>query len=397
MSSENFLRKFCTDEIYLQDNYRGLLRIAQNYELILTALFEFAEEIPRYAIHFVLNGSLNEYGQIFSSKVATITKGSQSLEFTSYETPGILLNGIRCYFVRDNYSIAAFFEIPLTDENSILKYVTRHFFSKMIDNIMHYSSVFASVNHEESIYIAYAVTEYFLHRFLIDVNFINSLSAETYEGNHTNSKIYIASFGNYRGKRGKSGLKISFENPIQFIPSNTRQIRKLLEISNGSLALVISSKVPKPYSDSLPERNDGYHYRYDWPLNENNRFAIGFSSEGPKSYEDEIIFNGFMSWDYISQNYTVKYRKGRYLFSYVGVLTEETMTEKLTVILDKANSLQISRLLKVVLEANKQKHGTILLISSTETVKSEVKRLKKVNRAIMVKPIDMIENIEYIH
>lgn len=54
MSSENFLRKFCTGEIYLQDNYRGLLRIAKNYELILTALFEFPEKIPWYAIYFVL-------------------------------------------------------------------------------------------------------------------------------------------------------------------------------------------------------------------------------------------------------------------------------------------------------------------------------------------------------
>ena len=76
MSVEKFLQKFCTDEIYLQDNYRGLLRIAQNYEVILTALFELPEEIPWYAIHFVLNGLLDEYGQVFSSKVATITIGS---------------------------------------------------------------------------------------------------------------------------------------------------------------------------------------------------------------------------------------------------------------------------------------------------------------------------------
>ena len=121
MSVENFLQKFCTDEIYLQDNYRGLLRIAQNYEVILTALFEFPEEIPCYAIHFVLNGSLDEYGRIFSSKVATITKGSQSLEFTSYGTPGILLDGIRCYFLRDNYSIAAFFESKRFITNRIVK------------------------------------------------------------------------------------------------------------------------------------------------------------------------------------------------------------------------------------------------------------------------------------
>lgn len=123
---------------------------------------------------------------------------------------------------------------------------------------------------------------------------------------------------------------------------------------------------------------------------------MGFSSEPPKSYEKEIVFNGFMSWDYISENYTVKFRKGRYYLSYTRTSTQEKLIRKLTDVMCEINGQDISNLSKVILEAQAQKHGTILLISTTENILNESKRLKKLNRGITIKQINLMENLEII-
>lgn len=394
---------FYITDVFSHSNYELLLQIAKNYLLILNSFFELPEEIPKYAIHFVLNGFFNEWGELFSTKIATIEKGSNSIVIWSHEKPGIKLSGVNCQFIRGDIRLCAFFDIPLIDiDNSILKNITRHFFSQIMRSIandalqsehLRYIKL-PTIKYEENIYISYAVTEYFLYHYFTDINFINALSAETYEGSHVHSRLYVAKRGGNRGKRKKAGLKVSFENPIQFGSSNTRQIRKLLEVSDGRLALVVGSVYPKSHLSHLPGRSDGVWLSYS--PSENTRYALGFSSEPPKSYENEIVFNGFMSWDYISENYTLKYRKGRYLLSYTRTSTEKKLENKLTDIICEGNPQDISNLTKVILEAQAQKHGTILLISTTENIINETKRLKRLSRAITIKQLNLMDNLEFI-
>lgn len=131
MDVENNLREFCIDNAFLQSDYKLLLNIAENYSMILDSFFEFPEEIPEYEIHFTLNGIFNEWDELFSTKIATIKKGSNSVVVWSHEKPGIKLNGIKCQFNGGDGKIFAFFDIPLMNE-SILFNITRHFFSEIM-------------------------------------------------------------------------------------------------------------------------------------------------------------------------------------------------------------------------------------------------------------------------
>lgn len=122
---------FYITDVFSHSNYELLLQIAKNYLLILNSFFELPEEIPKYAIHFVLNGFFNEWGELLSTKIATIEKGSNSIVIWSHEKPGIKLNGVNCQFIRGDIRLCAFFDIPLIDiDNSILKNITRHFLVK---------------------------------------------------------------------------------------------------------------------------------------------------------------------------------------------------------------------------------------------------------------------------
>lgn len=371
-------------------------QIRDAYLYVLTSFFEIPEDIPNFKIYFVIEATVSDYEPMLCKEVVLIEKNSKTINELHFDGDGIEINGCTCTYSGKDTDLIAIFEMDDFSQKSILYFFSKHFFFEYMSNIQRSDVVEnANVLYEENMYISYAVTEYFLWQYFTDVNFINSLSSETYEGAHIQSRMYLSERGSDRGKKSKSGLTISFSNPIQFTANNTRQIRKLLEISNNELALVVGSIFPKSKLGHLPGRTDGYYFRYYPSIN--TRFVKGFSKETPKDYECEIKFKGFMSWELISYDTVIKYSKGKYTFAYKKASNEEALTKTLRKFFGRTETnIKYLLISKIIREAKKQKHGTLLLFSSSESAICEAERLCKLNRAMGIRRISLAKKFDHI-
>lgn len=220
--------------------------------------------------------------------------------------------------------------------------------------------------HEEDIIIAKAVLEFFYYVYGIDINFINNLSASTYEGRCVNCGIIIPYIGTGRGKKNKkSNIEIKFKDTLLFNNSETRKIRKLLEIATPPLNLLVG-------------------YRNE---------ILGFTSDDKRHFECKFNLNGYLQWEVFFEDKCLKYdngvfripakRKCNYSFNYLRELC--------------SSKEQFEKLVIVISEATKQKHGSLLVIGDNENIKREIERLCEFNRGTRIKSFNLYDKKEFIY
>ena len=210
---------------------------------------------------------------------------------------------------------------------------------------------------EEELIISRAVSEFFFHCYQTDINFITFLSCQTYEGKVASGNIYLSRRASGRGKR-HAQLIIKFLDSIDFKIENVRKIRKLVEVAKFPLNLVVGRE----------------------------KKIIGYTDELPRKYEGKISILGNLYWKFELSDYELVYNEGVYrLFS-----EKQKESNKSNGLVKCFSQKQNERINKIILQAEEQAHGTILIFGNTKDIKNEAKRLANYGRGIIIAPINMI-------
>jgi hypothetical protein len=183
----------------------------------------------------------------------------------------------------------------------------------------------------------------------------NMISSLKYEGIDGNGKMLISS-------RGHSNIEtiIELESPVSV--NNYRAVRKLLEMSSSEFSIL--SDANKIYGFGNLTGN------YD--QNKENLFSINFK--------------GYYSWELEHDNHKMMFVKNGKPKLSKTVIEKSKFKNSVKRILNNANE---EDLWEIVIEATKQKHGTMIVISNG--AKDEAKRLK--NQSTKIKPIQITNKI----
>jgi len=179
---------------------------------------------------------------------------------------------------------------------------------------------------------------------IIDLDIINALANTPYESRESNGSIIHVK------NRGDANYKIKFKQEIDFSLANLRLLRKLLEMCDKRLSLVIY-----------------------------NKHVIGI---GHKDTEyQKIQFNGNQKWSInLSQKEKLKYSRGKFFFDRgdldVAVLPKSFILKKYE-----------KSFLALVGMLRHQKTGALLIISNN--ARQEVTRLSGFERGYAITPIDL--------
>jgi hypothetical protein len=197
-------------------------------------------------------------------------------------------------------------------------------------------------------------------KMYIDLDIINTLSASQYERRELGGSII------YVKNRSEASYKIKFNHAIQFNTDNLRLIRKLLEMSDRTLSLVVTEK--------------------------------GITGLGTKdSPFRKIQFNGNQSWTLnISSKEALRSNRGKYFFEKGYSQIVSNLPKNF--ILKKHEKI-FNDLVNIL---SKQKHGALLIVS--DDAEAEVRRLSSLDRGYGITPINfnvpinigLIRNLSYV-
>lgn len=267
--------------------------------------------------------------------------------------------------------------IKVNEKNSrfsILKYLIKNFYHAIIDKIYFLLNAGEHLDHdyirnriynsfEENNLISLSIYEFFFFIFNMDLNTITLLSSQKYEGVNANGKIYKSMNGTDRGKRKNTGIKIKFSDNIPFDVNNIRHIRKLLEISNSELGLIVNNK------------NKAVGYGYD---------------NDKKHYECTVSILGHLWWEISFNNFYVKYFNGTYKIPSHKINSHFDYKEFFK--LDNSDKIEC-----VIDKVSEQEHGTLLIISNPSTSENEARRLcQKYQRGLYICPTNLHNNINIV-
>lgn len=181
----------------------------------------------------------------------------------------------------------------------------------------------------------------------IDLDIIITLSGSQYEKRESSgSLIYIKN-------RRDAECKIKFIQEIDFTIDNLRLLRKLLEMSDSKLSLIIFDKK-----------------------------VIGLGVK-PTEYR-KVQFGGHQKWSLnLNQKDTLKFSRGKFFFD-SG--TSQHLSDLPKGFILKKYEKSFNTLISILTH---QKHGALLII--TDCAKNEVERLSGFARGYGINPIDFTE------
>ena len=220
-----------------------------------------------------------------------------------------------------------------------------------------------SIRHDNSININY--DEIFRHavststRFLyFHIGKINALSALKYE-NATNYGSILSISEEVERKYSELecnyDIIMRFHEPVEFQSMNFKKIRKLLEMTNEELSLLL---------------NDKFEF-----------IGLGKMIGNPNCTYHKVVFSNFMEWAY-----SINGKQYMYFRNFVPCLPNNDFSfgEENKKLLKKTfdNMCDMENLLNIIEIAKKQKHGTMLVIA--ENAESESKRMA--GSAIVIEP-----------
>lgn len=222
--------------------------------------------------------------------------------------------------------------------------------SEIVNNFFNAESITRSVC-EDKLNDLFGTNEEIGEGHLFD--FICNLACKSYEGSQNKGVIRFAS------DTYTKNSAVVFQHPVQCSTKKVREIRKLLEMTDEHMPLIVK-----------------------------NHEIVGLGNTGVKNRF--IQFEGNGKWKLLPD------RKNESVFSVEGtVCTFTSLIDKNdfnTVFVEKFPEFkEYSNMVNGIIEdARKQKHGTSIVIC--DRAKEETLRLSKKGRAIEIKPISLIKN-----
>lgn len=194
-----------------------------------------------------------------------------------------------------------------------------------------------------------------------DLRGINYISSMAYESDQCIGRIVFLNDVCF-----EENDAIEFEKKIEFSETNYRIIRKILQIAGQEKYVVFDRK----------------------------QFKITglVSKEGSSiANEDNFVleFKGHMHWVLYHHDMSVI----QFIDGVYHIIDDETYREQIEQYCIN-NSVKKEQIEKLIENVSKQKHGTLVIISSN--AEKEAKRLSENNRGIKIKPINLIENETWI-
>ena len=337
------------------------MRIRDQYAALMRHLYDDPSDIPDFRIYFSCEQVSPDEGiDQGGYEIAKVMRKGNEVERMHIRDVTEIENFENSYtWYRDDvFIVFDFREIGI----SPFTFITEAFMQEIFNIILTQGVRKMRMSMMSELVISQGIVEFFYAFYRIDVNFLQNLSAVTYESSYADSRIIVSRTdgkGTHRTKR--SGLKIAFTDPLDFSIENLRQIRKLLELSNEDLAIVIG---------------------------ENGKIK-GLTAEAVFPNECEIRIHGHLAMT-ISFDGTkmISYNNGHYHI-YVPHTADINLHKFLTRIDPSINEDQAALLADVIAKASEQPHGTILIIGSKEDVDSETERICSAKHAIGIHTVDL--------
>ncbi|MBR3358795.1 MAG: hypothetical protein IKG46_13330 [Solobacterium sp.] len=343
------------------------LRLRDLYAGLLRHLYNNPKDIPDFIIHFSGERREIEDGEANGWPVISVTARSPKVTESVIRDLTDIENFENSYtWFRDNNFAVFDFK---AEGISPLQFITPVFFQELMRQTEAFGLRKIKISHMFEPLISSGVSEFIYSFYHLDINLLHTLSGMTYEGGFINCTLLVPRYDIRTEKRTRrKGLSVAFDEPVQFSVENLRQIRKMVEISDKYLALVIN------------------HAGKISGLTEEDRFPS----------ECKVRLWGHLSW-------TITYEGGEKLSYYNGSYhIHVTARQKgnvgilLQSLFPAENEETLARIEDVIRGAARQRHGTIILIGSHDTAVTETERLCDVRSAIGISPTDLAENVHLI-
>lgn len=362
---KNYWDKYIDDPSYTKEDL--FFKIRDQYTSLMKHLYDDPADIPDFRIHFSEDTETIEQGEQKGYPICTLTRRSNTVTRSVIHDVSEIENFESAYTW---YKEGAFMVFDFRETGiSPFTFITHSFIREVLSMLVTQGFKKTRINMMSELIISTGITEFFYGFYSIDINFIQNLSATTYESNYTNARIY-ASRTDGRGVRRtrKGGLKVAFVDSVDFTIDNLRQIRKLLELSDDKLALVIG---------------------------ETGKIR-GLTAEELLQNECEIRIGGHLAWTitYDGQK-TISYNNGHYHI-FVPHTADVNLKNFLSTVSDDLEDAQIEGLASVITEASKQVHGTIIVLGDSEAVQKETQRITGAKYGIAISAINLSVEKELI-
>ena len=322
------------------------LRIRELYNNLLKHLYDNPRDIPDFRIHFSTVQMSEEEGLNSGYHVATLTRRSREIAESVIHNVTEIPNFENSYtWYQDN--IFVIFDYCGSGINP-LQFVTRAFWEEVYKQLYFYGIRRVSIGHMYDLIISGGMVEFFYGFYHLDLNFLQNLSAETYEKKYADSRVIVPRNGTRAGKRTlKQGLQVAFSEPVAFAPENHRQIRKLLELSNDTLALIVDETGK----------------------------VRGLSDKRAFPNECEIKIKGHLSWRIAYEgDRKLSYHNARYHIN-VERKADVDVSDIMKSVDPMLSPVELSRISNLIIDASRQKYGTILIFGKNEDIAAETERL----------------------
>lgn len=344
------------------------LKIRDLYTALMKHLFDDASDIPEFKIYFCDDQIPLEQGHENGYPISMVTRRTNNIERSVIRDVTQIENYENAYiWYRDDIFIV--FDFREEDGISVFTFITQSFMTEVFNTLITQGVRKMRMAMMSELIISTGIVEFFYGFYSLDINFLQNLSAATYESNYANSRIIVSRTDGHGVRRTRrSGLKVAFTDPIDFSFENLRQIRKFMELSNDTFALVIGE----------------------------NRKIKGLTEEEAEQNECEIQIRGHLAWTITYDgSKTISYNNGHYHI-YVPHTAELNLHNFLATLEDPISQEQVDALSLVIQEAAKQTSGTIVMIGSVPEVASETIRITDMKYAIGISAVNLAENKEII-
>lgn len=361
----NFWEQLIEGEMSREDLF---FKTRDLYGSLLKHLYNDAKNIPDFRIHFANEQRSEEEGQARGYSISTVTWRTNKLNYSIVKDVSEIENFENSYtwFYEDLFVVFDFRE----DAISPLLFITRAFWEDLYRQYDVFGVRKVRIAHMFETLIASGVSQYFHGFYQLDISLVQTLSALTYEGDYINCSILVPRYDHTgeRRTRRNGGLNVSFREPIPFAVSHLRQVRKLVEMSDKDIALVVNQQGK----------------------------ICGLSVSKPAAYECHLRIWGHLSWT-ITYNETKKlsYYNAKYHI-HPQRRHDVQIARTLGPIGESLNTEQSARVEAVIRAAATQSHGTIVIIGSREDAAAETKRLCDARSATGISTINLSENMHLI-
>ena len=353
-------------ETLSEDRDTLFLKIRDHYAGFLKYLYHTAGDVPDFNIYFSKGRIGEEEGRKNGYPVYVVHKKGKSVEEVTYASIAEIPNFENSYTWLNDH-VFAVFDFSENGDSPLL-FMTEAFFEELHWQIENYGISKVRMGHMYDLLATKGIVEFFYGFYRLDINFMQNLSAATYEKEFADSRLIIPRFDTQMKRRTKAGLKVGFQESIPFNADHLRQVRKLLELSDENLALVV---------------------------NENGKI-IGMTDQHALPSECEVRMHGHLSWTiHYSGSRKISFHNARYHL-YAPKHKEWSLKDELGDELPLSMG-ELLRIETVMQETAHQKHGTILIIGSTEDIEAETERLGSKKHAIRINGINLESNKDLIH